>query len=133
MTLTCSEPKIPQEENKSKIDNNLISREIARVNIFIGNLPFGITGDELKRLLSVFGEVKSVIIMHDGSANTQETGLSGYIEMNQKSEGMAAIKCLNGITLKGRTICVIEALPLSPRKIEPSTRGWNAGLSRVRK
>jgi RNA recognition motif-containing protein len=103
------------------------------VNIFIGNLPFGITGDELKRLLSVFGEVKSVIIMHDGSANTQETGLYSYIEMNQKSEGMAAIKCLNGITLKGRTICVIEALPLSPRKIESSTREWNAGLSKVRK
>ena len=45
------------------------------MNIFMGNLPFEITGDELKQLLSVFGEVKSVIIMHNGSANTQEVGL----------------------------------------------------------
>ena len=103
------------------------------MNIFIGNLPFGITSDELKRLLAVFGEVKSVIIIHDGSANTQETGLYSYIEMNQKSEGMAAIKCLNGIILKGRVISVIEALPLSPRKIESSTRRWHESALRVKK
>ena len=103
------------------------------MNIFIGNLPFGITGDELKRLLCVFGEVKSVVIMHDGSANTQETGLYGYIEMNQKSEGMAAIKCLNGIIIKGRALCVIEALPLSSRKIESSTRRWYESALRVKK
>jgi RNA recognition motif-containing protein len=75
------------------------------MNIFIGNLPFGIRGDELKQLLSVFGDVKSVVIMHDGSANTHEVGLYGYIEMNQKSEGMVALKRLNGIILKERTLC----------------------------
>ena len=39
------------------------------MNIYVGNLALETTGDELKQAFSVFGEVKHVIIMHDGNTN----------------------------------------------------------------
>ena len=86
------------------------------MNIYVGNLALETTSEELKQAFSVFGEVKYVIVMHDGNANRHEAGVYGYIEMTMKSEGIAAINSLNGTIIKGRVINTIEALPLSARK-----------------
>ena len=103
------------------------------MNIYVGNLAPETTGDELKQVFSVFGEVKYVVIMHDESLNRHEAGLHGYIEMNMKSEGVAAINNLNGTIIRGRVINTIEALPLSNKKIEMPSRRWQDGPVKVRK
>ena len=103
------------------------------MNIYVGNLALETTGDELKQAFSVFGEVKHVIVMHDGNTNRHETGLYGYIEMNMKSEGIAAINSLNGTIIKGRVINTIEALPLSAKKIEMFSWRWKDGPVKVKK
>ena len=102
------------------------------MNIYVGNLAFETTGDELKQAFSVFGDVKYVVIMHDSNVNRYETGLYGYIEMSMKSEGVAAINNLNGKMIKGRVINTVEALPLSAKKIEMPSRRWQDGLIKVK-
>ena len=103
------------------------------MNIYLGNLAMEITGDELKHAFSIFGEVKNVVIMRDGNVNSHEVGLYGYIEMSVKSEGVAAISNLNGTIIRGRVINIIEALPLSAKKIEMPSRRWQDSFGKVRK
>jgi RNA recognition motif-containing protein len=103
------------------------------MNIYVGNLAIETTSDELKKVFSVFGAVKYVVIMNDRSVNRRETGLHVYIEMSMKSDGVAAINNLNGKIIKGRVINIIEALPLSTKKIEMPTRRRQGDPLKVRK
>jgi RNA recognition motif-containing protein len=101
------------------------------MNIYAGNLALETTGDELKQAFSIYGEVKYVTIMHGRNGNRHEAGLYGYIEMIIKSEGIAAISRLNGTIIKGRVINVIEALPLSTKKVEIPSRRWQDNTMKV--
>ena len=103
------------------------------MNIYVGNLAPETTGDELKQVFSLFGEVKYVVIMHDEILNRHGAGLHGYIEMSKKSEGVTAISNLNGTIIKGRVINTIEALTLSNKKIEMPPGRWQDGPVKVRK
>ena len=103
------------------------------INIYVGNLAPETTGDDLNLAFSVFGQVKHVVIMCSERAGRPEAGLHGYIEMIMKSEGVAAISHLNGTIIKGRVINIIEALPLSNKKIEIPSKRWQDGSVKVRK
>ena len=98
----------------------------------MGNLAAGTTSDELKCAFSLYGDVKYVVILHDGNPDRFEAGLYGYIEMNIKAEGISAINDLNGTILKGRVISAIEARPLSAKKIESPAWRWRNGTAKVR-
>ena len=79
------------------------------MNIYIGNLSYQVTEDDLKKEFENFGGVKSIKIIRD-----RETGQSkgfGFIEMEQSEDGQSAINQLNGKDLKGRNIKVNEAKP----------------------
>lgn len=79
------------------------------MNIYIGNLSYQVTEDDLKKEFENFGGVKSIKIISD-----RETGQSkgfGFIEMEQSEDGQSAINQLNGKDLKGRNIKVNEAKP----------------------
>lgn len=83
------------------------------MNIYIGNLPYGATEDELKNAFSEFGEVSSVNIIKDKFSG-QSKGF-GFIEMPNSSEADAAINALNETELQGRNIKVNKARPRSDR------------------
>jgi RNA recognition motif-containing protein len=83
------------------------------MNIYIGNLPYNVTEDELKDLFSEFGEVSSVSIIMDKFSG-QSKGF-GFIEMPNNSEADKAIKALNESELKGRNIKVNQAKPREQR------------------
>ena len=95
------------------------------MNIYVGNLSFDVTEEELRREFMAFGEVISVVIMNDKYIGSGQPRGYGFIEMASKSEGEAAITSLKGKGLRNRVIDVVEALPLSnkggigflPRKI----------------
>jgi cold-inducible RNA-binding protein len=86
------------------------------LNIYVGNLSFEITEDELREKFTVFGAVSSVTIMNDKYIGSGQATGYGYVEMESKSEGMAAIAGLSGKKLRNQTLSVVEALPLSDKK-----------------
>jgi cold-inducible RNA-binding protein len=78
-------------------------------NIFVGNLDFNTSEDQLRQMFEVYGQVDRVSIMTD-----RETGRSrgfGFVEMANAEDGEKAIAALNGTQLGGRTLNVNEARP----------------------
>jgi len=87
-------------------------------NIYVGNLPFSATEDEIRDLFAVHGTVHAVRLISD-----RQTGRPrgfGFVEMEQ-DEADAAIEALNGTDMGGRTLRVNEAREKPPRR-EP--RSW---------
>jgi RNA recognition motif-containing protein len=84
------------------------------MNIYVGNLSYGMSEAELRDAFTAFGEVSSVKILMD-----RETGRSrgfGFVEMPNKSEAEAAIAQLNGKELGGRALRINEARPREQRR-----------------
>jgi len=77
------------------------------MNIYVGNLPYSVTEDELREVFSEFGEVSSVNVITDKYSG-QSKGF-GFVEMANNSEADEAIKALNESLLKGRNIKVNQA------------------------
>ena len=83
------------------------------LKIYIGNLSFETTEDDLRDLFAENGQVDSVAIITD-----RDTGRSrgfGFVEMSDDGEARAAIEAVNGKELNGRTLTVNEARPRAPR------------------
>ena len=79
------------------------------MNIYVRNLNFSITEDELREVFAQFGAVDSVKIIKD-----KFTGRAkgfGFVEMPNEAEGSAAIEKLNGTDVKGRNMFVDKANP----------------------
>ena len=83
------------------------------MNIYVGNLPYNVTEEELKEAFSEFGEVSSVNVITDKYSG-QSKGF-GFVEMEKNSEAEEAIKALNESSLKGRDIKVNQAKPRDKR------------------
>ena len=82
-------------------------------NIFVGNLDFNVSEDELRNLFATYGQVDRVTILTD-----RDTGRSrgfGFVEMTSGEDGEKAIAALNGSQLSGRTLNVNEARPKAER------------------
>jgi cold-inducible RNA-binding protein len=78
-------------------------------NIFVGNLSYQATEDELHAAFSQHGAVERVSIVTD-RATGQPRGFA-FVEMTNKAEAEAAISHLNGAELHGRAMNVNEARP----------------------
>jgi len=84
------------------------------MKIYIGNLSYEVTEEDLRQEFGAFGEVTSVNIITDKYSGRPKG--FGFVEMPSQSEGEATVARLNGKTLRRMTINVVEALPLSDRK-----------------
>ena len=81
--------------------------------LYVGNLSFRTTGEELRELFAQAGTVESVSVIED-----RETGRSrgfGFVEMATAEEAAAAIEQFNGKDLGGRNLTVNEAKPKTER------------------
>ncbi len=79
------------------------------MNIYVGNLSYEVTEEELRQEFTAFGEVASVSIITDKYTGRPKG--FGFVEMPSVSEGQAAITGLNGKTLRDRTLKVSAARP----------------------
>ena len=79
------------------------------MKIYVGNLSYEVTEEDLRQEFVAFGEVTSVSVITDKYTGRPK-GFA-FVEMASKSEADAAITGLNGKTLKDRTIVVNEARP----------------------
>src|SRR5262245_48749204 len=92
-------------------------------NIFVGNLPYQITQEDLTQMFAEYGNVDRVSIVRD-----RDTGQSrgfAFVEMGNYSEATKAIEALNGRQLNGRAMNVNEARPREER----SGGGFGGGKS----
>ena len=78
-------------------------------NIFVGNLSFQTTQDDLQAAFANFGAVERVSIVTDRDSG-QSRGF-GFIEMTERNDAEQAISALNGSDLNGRAMNVNEARP----------------------
>ena len=92
------------------------------MNIYVGNLTYEATENDVRQLFETFGEVTSVKIITDKYTG-QSRGI-GFIEMTNKKDALAAISDLNDKELKGRALKVNEA---QPKKTYDDNNGGNRG------
>jgi cold-inducible RNA-binding protein len=93
-------PGIPREDPSSKETS---------MNIYVGNLSFTVTEQDLRAAFEVYGTVEKAAIITDKMTG-QPRGF-GFVEMPNKDEAVKAISGLNGKDLKGRNLKVNEAQP----------------------
>jgi RNA recognition motif-containing protein len=95
------------------------------MKLYVGNISFDTTTQDLTHQFGAFGTVQSTNIIED-----RETGRSrgfGFVEMSSKSEGEAAISGLNGKEVDGRELKVNEAKPQTDRGNGSGGRRGNYG------
>ena len=90
------------------------------MNVYVGNLAYQVTDDDLKTAFESYGEVSSASVIRDKF--THESKGFGFIDMPRQADAETAIKELNGTDLKGRSLTVNQARPRSdgPRRNEGS-------------
>lgn len=79
------------------------------MNIYVGNLSWEVTGDDLRKTFEAFGQVESANVIKDKYSG-QSKGF-GFVEMPSKEEAQTAIQEMNGKEIKGRNVTVNEARP----------------------
>jgi RNA recognition motif-containing protein len=92
---------------------------IRGMNIYVGNLPFSTSQEELRSVFAAFGEVSAARIVSD-----RETGRPkgfGFVDMPNDDEARNAIEALNGNDIGGRKAVVNEA---RPREARPRRKEW---------
>ncbi|MCC6797187.1 MAG: RNA-binding protein [Candidatus Hydrogenedentes bacterium] len=87
------------------------------MNIYVGNLSYNTTEDDLRTQFETYGQVTSARVVIDKMTNRSKG--FGFVEMGSQSEGQAAISGLNGKDLGGRALNVNEA--------RPKTEGFGGG------
>jgi len=90
------------------------------MNIYVGNLSYEVTEEDLKEAFGAFGQVESVKIIKDNYSDRSKG--FGFVEMPARGEAQSAIDGMKGKELKGRTLNVNEA--------RPRTQGRRAGGNR---
>lgn len=98
------------------------------MNIYVGNLPYKITENDLRDLFSAYGDVTSVSMIKDKMTG-QSKGF-GFVDMPDAAQGNAAIQGLNEQAVQGRNIKVNEAKPREDRPRDGGGRGGFGGGGR---
>lgn len=95
------------------------------MNLYVGNLPYTTTEEELREKFGAFGTVSSANLITDKFSG-QSKGFA-FVEMEDNSAADAAIKALNDTALGGRNIKVNQARPRNERGSGGGNRGGGGG------
>ena len=100
------------------------------MKLYVGNMPFEVTEEELRTVFAPFGTIESVSIIKD-KISGKSKGF-GFVEMSSKDEGKAAIDAMHNKEFKGRALTVNEARPLEKRDPRGGFGGGKGGFGRDR-
>jgi len=99
------------------------------MNIYVGNLSYGVTDDNLREVFEAYGEVSSAKVITDKYSGRSKG--FGFVEMDNDAEGNAAIEQLDGAEIDGRSVKVNEARPREERPPRSDNfRGGGGGGNR---
>jgi len=98
------------------------------VKIYVGNISFSVSEDDIRGLFSAFGEIESVKLITD--PQTGRPRGFGFVEMASAEAARKAIEELNNKTFKDRALSVSEAKPQQPRDRGFGNRGGGFGGGR---
>ena len=94
------------------------------MKIYVGSLPYRITGADLKEIFEEYGEVVSSTVITDKYSGRSKG--FGFVEMSNDDEAKTAIEQLNSAELEGRTIVVNQALEQKDNFKKRDTRRENS-------
>jgi len=100
------------------------------MNIYVGNLSYSVTEEDLRQAFEEFGQVASASLIKDQSSG-QSKGFA-FIEMPVKEEAQSAISGMSGKEMKGRKLTVSEARPRSDDRRGGGGAGRRPGGGRPR-
>lgn len=83
------------------------------MNIYVGNLPYSVTDDELRAAFAEFGEVSTAKIIMDRYSGRSKG--FGFVEMDNDDEAQKAIESLDNSEMQGRNLRVNQAKPRTDR------------------
>ena len=104
------------------------STQSAGVKLYVGNLPWTISDDQLQQLFAQAGQVLSAQVIIDRFSGRSKG--FGFVEMATADEAKAAIQQFNEFEVEGRKLIVNEARPKAPRSDFGGDRGGYSGGSR---
>jgi len=100
------------------------------MKMYVGNLPYQASEDDIRQAFEEHGAVSSVTIIKDRFSG-QSKGF-GFVEMGSDAEAKAAMTSLDGMEFKGRKLTVNEARPMTDRGGRDRDRGGRGGGDRDR-
>jgi cold-inducible RNA-binding protein len=98
------------------------------MNIYVGNLSYEVTEEDLKEAFEVFGEVETVKVLKD--YGTGRSKGFGFVEMSNNADAQSAINALNDKELKGQTLKVNMARPRTENRGGRGRFGGGSGGGR---
>jgi cold-inducible RNA-binding protein len=102
----------------SEADKALHQPRVSKTCLYVGNLSLGATEAELRVAFSTCGEVVSVSMMNDEYIGSHQPRGYAYVEMALRSQCEAAVLAYDGKMMCGRSVNVVEALPVSHARPE---------------
>ncbi len=93
--------------------------------VYVGNLPYSVTEDQLREMCQDFGEITYCKVITD--PHTGRSKGFGFVEFASAEAAQAAIDALNGSSLEDRELVVNIARPRAPRTFNRSQGGYNRG------
>jgi cold-inducible RNA-binding protein len=97
--------------------------------MYVGNIPYNATEEDLRELFSEYGEIESLKIMKDQF--TDRSKGFGFIEMTDENDAKKAMATLNGKDFKGKSLTVAEARPQQKRQgFNNRGSGYGGGTGR---
>ncbi len=107
------------------------------INIFIANLDWEVSSEDLEQTFGTFGKVTYAHVVYD--RKTKRSMGFGYVEMENSDEGINAIQALNGLEVNGRPIDVKVASPKANRpakkveEVKPKTDARSSDRTTTRR
>jgi len=89
------------------------------MNIYVGNLPFSMTRDELEQLFAGYGKVDRATVVIDRESKRSKG--FGFVEMSDETAAGKALKALDGQEINGRPLRVNEARPRDDSRRKPES------------
>jgi cold-inducible RNA-binding protein len=93
--------------------------------LYVGNLPFSASENDLESIFAQYGQLDSITIVRDRESG-QPRGF-GFVEFGDDAAADAAIAATNGMQVGGRALMVNEARPQAPRSGGGGGRGFGGG------
>jgi len=96
--------------------------EVSESKVYVGNLPFSVGHEELKKLFSQFGEITEATVISDKFSGRSKG--FGFVTFAKKEDAEKAVAEMNEKDVEGRALKVSEAKPMDPDRPRPERRSF---------